>query len=83
MSFAFYNSTTTTEGQGKFLQKGDDWKFLMQMNTLDVTQSSNVNISSSSVIGLSHWSYMIKAKLDSHLPGSKNMTVQDAIDLFN
>lgn len=76
--FAFYNDNTITSGQGKFIKIDGMWQFLMQMNTLN-------NISSN-VVGLSHWSYMIKItdKCDAYhkLPGI-GLSVPEMINKFN
>lgn len=54
--FSFHNNNVITSGQGKFLKIDGQWQFLMQMNTL--------NSLSSGVVGLSHWSYMVRADRD-------------------
>src|SRR5437868_1313842 len=65
---SFHNNNIITSGQGKFIKKDGEWQFLMQMNTL--------NSISSGVIGLSHWSYMVKMEDNDaeYLPGV-NLTV--------
>lgn len=64
VQFAF-QSNNITNGSGRFEKIDSEYKFIMQMN--------NINTISQGVIGLSHWSYMVKIdKCDyeySHLPG--------------
>lgn len=56
---AFYNNKNIiTSGQGRFLKFDDEWKFLMQTNSLN-------NSISNDVVGISHWSYMIRISEDS------------------
>jgi hypothetical protein len=74
---SFYSDNILTSGQGKFVKKNCVWQFIMQMSTL--------NSISSGVIGLSHWSYMIKIidknKEYSDLPGI-GKSVPESINLF-
>lgn len=79
--FSFSSSATLTSGYGKFIDDKEDnnkYKFIMQMNDLNTIKQG--------VIGLSHWSYMIKVTegdpLYCHLPGS-GKTVPEFIASFN
>ncbi len=50
--FSFYSPNEITTGQGKFLKENNEYKFLMQMNTLHNNDGTTS--------GLSHWSYMVR-----------------------
>lgn len=77
VEFAF-QSDNITNGSGEFRKIDGEHKFIMQMN--------NINAISQGVIGLSHWSYMIRVSPDdyeySHIPGI-GISVPDFIALFD
>lgn len=74
--FSFYSSNEITTGQGKFLKIQNEYQFLMQMNTL--------NNSDSGTSGLSYWSYMVRInECDCeywHLLGT-NLNIPNLLDL--
>jgi hypothetical protein len=75
--FSFISGNITT-GIGKFLKIDGKWQFVMQTNSLDDLMNN--------VIGISHWSYMIKVDpcdcRYQHLPGV-GISVPDFIALFD
>lgn len=78
VAFSFSSSNNITNGNGTFDWQCCQWMFTMQMNSLATLASE--------VIGLSHWSYMVKVTPQDydyhHLPGV-DISVPDFIKLFN
>lgn len=75
---AFHNGDVITSGQGRFIRNNGVWQFLIQTNSLNSILGN--------VIGISHWSYIVKITVKdreyNHLPGV-NISVSNFIDMFN